>query len=57
MPQASPAAQALLAYAQGVNDDIAQVRASGQWPAAFTLAGRVPGRPGPRSTAWSSRAS
>ncbi|HEY6312412.1 MAG TPA: penicillin acylase family protein [Streptosporangiaceae bacterium] len=43
MPQASPAAQALLAYAQGVNDDIAQVRASGQWPAVFTLAGVYPG--------------
>ena len=42
MPKTSPAAQALLAYAQGVNDDIAQVRASGQWPAAFTLAGVYP---------------
>ena len=42
MPQAGPAAQALLAYARGVNDDIAQVRASGQWPAAFTLAGVYP---------------
>lgn len=38
MPRAGLAAQALLAYAQGVNDDIAQVRASGQWPAEFTLA-------------------
>jgi penicillin amidase len=43
MPQASPAAQALLAYARGVSDDIAQVRASGQWPAVFTLAGVYPG--------------
>jgi penicillin amidase len=34
---------ALLAYAQGVNDDIAQVRASGDWPALFTLAGQYPG--------------
>jgi penicillin G amidase len=42
MPQASPAAQALVAYAQGVNDNIAQVRASGQWPAVFTLAGVYP---------------
>jgi penicillin G amidase len=42
MPKASPPAQALLAYAQGVNDDIARVRASGQWPAAFSLAGVYP---------------
>jgi penicillin G amidase len=42
MPKASAAAQALTAYAQGVNDDIAQVRASGQWPATFTLAGVYP---------------
>ena len=33
---------ALLAYAQGVNDDIAQVRASGDWPALFTLSGQYP---------------
>ena len=32
----------MIAYAQGVNDDIAQVRASGQWPATFTLAGVYP---------------
>jgi len=32
----------LLAYAQGVNDDIAQVRASGDWPALFTLSGQYP---------------
>jgi penicillin amidase len=42
MPRTGLAAQALLAYARGVNDDIAQVRASGQWPAAFTLAGVYP---------------
>ncbi len=30
---------ALLAYAQGVNDDIAQVRATGDWPAVFSLTG------------------
>ena len=33
---------ALLAYAQGVNDDIAQVRASGDWPALFSLTGQYP---------------
>src|SRR5580692_1907895 len=33
---------ALLAYARGVNDDIAQVRASGDWPALFSLAGQYP---------------
>ncbi len=33
---------ALLAYAQGVNDDIAQVRASGDWPALFSLSGQYP---------------
>ena len=36
------ARQALVAYAQGVNDDIAQVRADGDWPAVFTLAGAYP---------------
>src|SRR3984957_17544658 len=36
------ARQALLAYTQGVNDDIAQVRANGDWPAVFTLAGAYP---------------
>lgn len=43
MPPDSDVAQALTAYAQGVNDDIAQLRASGQWPATFTLAGVFPG--------------
>src|ERR1700691_3846314 len=42
MPRDGMAAQAVIAYAQGVNDDIAQVRASGQWPATFTLAGVYP---------------
>jgi penicillin G amidase len=37
-----PARAALIAYARGVNDDIAQVRASGDWPALFTLAGQYP---------------
>src|SRR3984957_16121521 len=36
------ARQALLAYAQGVNDDIGQVRADGDWPAVFTLTGAYP---------------
>ena len=43
MPKGSTAAQVLTAYAQGVNDDIAHVRATGQWPATFTLAGVYPG--------------
>ncbi|HEX2822488.1 MAG TPA: penicillin acylase family protein, partial [Streptosporangiaceae bacterium] len=42
LPKASLAAQALTAYARGVNDDIAQVRASGQWPAVFSLPGVYP---------------
>ena len=33
---------ALIAYAQGVNDDIAEVRASGGWPALFSLTGQYP---------------
>ena len=33
---------ALLAYSQGVNDDIAQVRAAGNWPALFTMTGQYP---------------
>jgi penicillin G amidase len=36
------ARMALLAYAQGVNDDIAQVRAAGDWPALFTLTRTYP---------------
>ena len=43
MPKNGEVAEALVAYAQGVNDDIAQVRASGQWPATFSLAGVYPG--------------
>ena len=42
-PRSGPAGQALLAYAQGVNDDIARVRADGDWPAAFSLARVYPG--------------
>src|SRR6201994_20682 len=37
-PRSSPAGQALLSYARGVNDDLAQVRARGDWPAEFSLA-------------------
>jgi penicillin G amidase len=43
LPRNSQAAEALEAYAQGVNADLAQLRASGQWPATFTLAGVYPG--------------
>jgi penicillin G amidase len=42
MPKASPAAGALVAYSRGVNDYLAQVRSSGQWPAEFSLAGVYP---------------
>jgi penicillin amidase len=38
MPRSSPAAQALIWYSRGVNDYLAQVRASHQWPALFSLA-------------------
>jgi penicillin G amidase len=38
MPTSSPAAQALLAYARGVNDYLARARATGQWPASLSLA-------------------
>src|SRR6201994_2887905 len=37
-PRSSPAGQALLSFARGVNDDIAQVRTDGDWPAEFSLA-------------------
>src|SRR5258708_3963966 len=42
MRRSSPAAAVLLSYARGVNDYLAQVRASGQWPAMFSLAGVYP---------------
>ena len=42
MPKSSPAAQALIAYSRGVNDYLAQVRASQQWPAVFSVAGVYP---------------
>jgi len=44
LPKDGQAAQALEAYAQGVNADLAQLKRSGQWPATFTLAGVYPGR-------------
>ena len=43
MPRSSPTAQALLAFARGVNDDLAQLRSDRQWPALFSLAGVYPG--------------
>ena len=43
MPRSSPAAQDLLAYSRGVNDDLAQLRRDRQWPALFSLAGVYPG--------------
>ena len=42
-PRSSPAGQALLAYAQGVNARLTRVRADGDWPAAFSLARVYPG--------------
>ncbi len=44
MPRSSPAAQALLAYSAGVNDYLAQARATGDWPSLFALTGVYPGR-------------
>ncbi len=43
MPRSSPAAQDLVAYSRGVNDDLAQLRRDRQWPALFSLAGVYPG--------------
>ncbi|HBW19060.1 MAG TPA: hypothetical protein DEH11_08620 [Actinobacteria bacterium] len=42
MPRSSPAAQALISYARGVNDYLATARAKNQWPAVFSLAGVYP---------------
>ncbi len=44
MPKSSTAAAMLTQYAAGVNDYLAQARASGQWPEQFTLAGVYPAR-------------
>ncbi len=41
-PRSSPAGQALLAYSRGVNDYLAQARASGDWPSIFGLTGVYP---------------
>jgi penicillin G amidase len=41
-PRQSPAGQELLGYTRGVNDYLAQVRASGDWPAIFSLTGEYP---------------
>ncbi len=42
MPRSSPAARALIWYSRGVNDYLAQARASGRWPALFSLSGAYP---------------
>ena len=44
MPRAGAAASMLVAYARGVNDYLAQLRASGQWPALYSVAGVYPAR-------------
>ena len=41
-PRSGPVARALLAYSRGVNDYLAQARASHHWPALFSLAGVYP---------------
>src|ERR1039457_6798151 len=41
-PRSSPDAQALIWYSRGVNDYLARARATGQWPALFSLAGVYP---------------
>ena len=42
MPRMGAAARMLAAYARGVNDYLAQLRANGQWPATFSVAGVYP---------------
>jgi penicillin G amidase len=44
MPKSSLAAAILTAYSTGVNDYLAQLRGTGQWPAIFSLAGVYPSR-------------
>jgi penicillin amidase len=44
MPRTGAAAMMLAAYARGVNAYLAQLRASGQWPAIFSVAGVYPAR-------------
>jgi penicillin amidase len=41
-PRSGPAGQALLAYSRGVNDYLAQARASHDWPTLFALTGVYP---------------
>src|SRR5215467_6585005 len=41
-PRSSPAGQELLAYSRGVNDYLAQARASHDCPSMFTLTGQYP---------------
>jgi penicillin G amidase len=41
-PRSSPAAQALLGYSRGVDDFLAEARASGDWPSIFGLTGVYP---------------
>jgi len=42
LPKSSPAARVLVAYSRGVNDYLAQLRVSGQWPAVFSMDGVYP---------------
>ena len=42
MDKSSPVARDLVAYARGVNDYLARLRASRQWPAVFSLTGVYP---------------
>lgn len=42
-PAGSLARNALIAYSQGVNDLLAQLRKNGQWPSLFSLEGVYPG--------------
>lgn len=42
MPKSGMAARLLVAYSRGVNDYLRQVRASGKWPAIFSLEGVYP---------------
>src|SRR5215471_7208400 len=41
-PRTTPAGQALIAYARGVNDYLAQARRSGEWPSIYGLTGVYP---------------
>ncbi len=44
MPRTGVAASMLAGYARGVNDYLAQLQASGQWPALYSVAGVYPAR-------------